>query len=143
MTEAVMEMMTFREDTGYWGLWAGAKFYVCNENLHIDCMCRSVIEAAANDAYGKRGTLSHPHAPLLLLLLLFLFIHLPLFLFSLCTSFPSSVNEHAQLYLEGADVTSGLSDESITVGVALCDSPANSLPLRRQTRTRLTLSNKK
>lgn len=38
---------------------------------------------------------------------------------------PSSVNENARLYLERADVTSGLSDEPITVGVGLCDSLTN------------------
>lgn len=39
--------------------------------------------------------------------------------------FPFCVNENARLYLERADVTSGLSGEPITVGVGLCYSETN------------------
>lgn len=35
------------------------------------------------------------------------------------------LNENPSLYLERADVTSGLSREPITVGVGLCDSLTN------------------
>lgn len=42
------------------------------------------------------------------------------------------MNMHGYIW-KGADVTSGLSDEPITVGVALCDSLTNSGPLRRHT----------
>lgn len=40
-------------------------------------------------------------------------------------SSPSCVNENASLYLDRADVTSGLREEPITVGVGLCDSLTN------------------
>ena len=38
---------------------------------------------------------------------------------------PICVNENAWLYLEIADVTSGFSDEPITVGAGRCDSLTN------------------
>lgn len=49
------------------------------------------------------------------------------------SSSPFYVNENARLYLERADVTSGLSDEPITVGVGLCDSLPNPGLLHWQT----------
>lgn len=53
-------------------------------------------------------SLAHPHAHVLLLLVL-----LPPPSPDRARPPPYSVNEHARLYLEGADVTSGLSDETI------------------------------
>lgn len=49
----------------------------------------------------------------------------PCTLSSHLTPSPICVNEYAWLYLESADVTSGLSEEPITVGVGRCDSLTN------------------
>lgn len=57
----------------------------------------------------------------------------PCTLFSNLTPSPICINENARLYLESADVTSGLSDEPITVGVGRCDSLTKPGPLQRRT----------